>query len=100
MLLILGITSCNYTKHVPEGRYLLWDNTIYENDGRRAPSEPYTILKQRPTGHFMGINMDLAIYNWGNGSDSSFWSKVGEPPVVFDSSKARASSRQLQAYYF
>ncbi|MEQ9262606.1 MAG: BamA/TamA family outer membrane protein [Owenweeksia sp.] len=98
--MILGLGSCNYTKHVPEGSYILWDNTIYENNNGKAPSEAATILKQRPTGHLLGINMDLAIYNWGNGTDSSFWSRVGEAPVIFDSSKARASARQLQAYYF
>ncbi len=99
MVIILGSSACNYTKHVPEGRYLLWDNNVYEN-GKKAPSEAYSILKQRPTGHFLRINMDLAIYNWGNGTDSSFWSKVGEPPVVFDSAKAKTSAQQLQTYYF
>jgi outer membrane protein assembly factor BamA len=101
ILAVLSFTySCKYTKYVPEGKSILWENKIVLDSSKNASSAAYNILKQRPTPHYWILAPNLAIYNWGNGTDSSFFSKIGDPPVVFDSKKAEAGALQLQNYYF
>src|SRR5690606_1781801 len=60
-----------------------------------------SILKQRETKKFLWIFApEVAIYNWGDGTDSSFFSKIGTPPVIFDSVKAYRGAEQLQDFFF
>lgn len=100
-ILISFLSSCSYTRHVPEGSKILWDNEIKLDEGKSPPSTAYSILKQRPVGKFAKVvAMNLIIYNWGNGTDSSFFSKIGEAPVIYDEQKAKKGSVQLQNYFF
>lgn len=98
--LISLLSSCNYTRHVPEGKKILWDNDIILDEGKSAPSEAYSILKQRPAVHYLGLAPNLAIYSWGDGTDSSFFSKIGDAPVIYNEQKAHRGSEQLQNYFF
>ncbi len=99
--LISFLSSCSYTRHVPDGSKILWDNEIKLDQGKSPPSTAYSILKQRPVGKlFNVVAMNLIIYNWGNGTDSSFFSKIGEGPVIYDEQKAKKGSVQLQNYFF
>ena len=94
------MSSCSYTRHVPEGSKILWDNEIKLDEGK-APNAAYSILKQRPVGKFLNlVAMNLIIYNWGNGTDSSFFTKIGEAPVIYDEQKAKRGAEQLQNYFF
>lgn len=100
-LAVISFTySCKYTKHVPQDKSILWNNEITLDGNRNAPTAAYNILKQRPVPHYSFLAPNLAIYNWGNGSDSSFFSKVGDAPVIFDPAKAQTGAIQLQNYYF
>lgn len=86
---------------MPEGSKILWDNEIKLDHGKSAPTQAYGILKQRPVGKFLNVvAMNLIIYNWGNGTDSSFFSKIGEAPIIYDEQKAKRGSIQLQNYFF
>lgn len=86
---------------MPEGSKILWGNEIKLDQGKSGPTEAYSILKQRPVGKFLNLfAINLIIYNWGNGTDSSFFSKIGEAPVIYDEQKAKKGSVQLQNYFF
>ena len=99
---ILALQSCSYTKLVPENNSLLWKNTIFVNDQKGAPSEAENIIKQQPNKHFILSSMrpELGLYNWGNGNDSNFFSKIGEAPVIIDSARVTTGALQLQNWYF
>lgn len=99
-VLINLFTACNYTRHIPEDKQILWDNEIILDGDESAPSEAYSILKQRPVVHYWLMAPNLAIYNWGNGSDSSIFSKIGDAPVIFNAKKAERGSEQLQNFFF
>ena len=99
MALIL-LHGCSYTKYVPEGSYLLWKSEIKIKDGGRVESEASNILKQQPNRKILGIRPSLALYSWGDGTDSSFFGNFGNPPVILDTSKIERGARQLQNYYF
>ncbi len=102
--LFLLLHSCSYTKHVPEGQQLLMDNDIHVNGNKGASSKAQSILKQQPNsgiwvfGNF--ISPPLSIYNLGKGTDSSFFSKVGDAPVMLDTVQTRRGANQLETYYF
>lgn len=87
---------------MPEGRSLLWKNTIIVDGKKGAPSEAESILKQQPNSKlgFRFLRPNLAIYNWGNGNDSNFFAKLGEAPIILDSSKVATGASQLQDWYF
>lgn len=102
IILLAGFTlgSCSYTKYVAENELLLWDQKIKLADGGKPAYETENILKQQANASVLGLRTGLALYNWGNGTDSSFWGRVGSAPVIFDSLKTTRSSEQLQNFYF
>jgi hypothetical protein len=98
---IFGLYSCNSTKFIPEGKYLL-DKVNIESDipgYKRTELKPY--LKQQPNYKMFGLNKTMfQIYNWA-GRDSSKWinrflKKIGEEPVVFDSTLVDKSSSEFR----
>ena len=103
-LLLLFSQSCRYTRHVPEGRQLLMDNDIYVDGKKGAPAKAQSILKQQPNSGiwiFGGfISPALGIHSWGKGTDSSFFSKLGDAPVILDTLQTMRGASQLQTWYF
>lgn len=95
-----SLVSCHYTKHVPQDQRLLWDQDIREKDDKSAIKGAESILKQQPNQKILWSMPKVTIYNWGNGQDSSFFSRIGEAPVILDSIKTRKGAEQLQYYYF
>ena len=103
-LLFLIMQSCRYTKNVPENRQLLMDNDIHVNGNKAAPAKAYSILKQQPNsgiwvfGSF--VSPALGIHSWGKGTDTSFFSKLGDAPIILDTLQTRRGANQLQTWYF
>jgi hypothetical protein len=60
------MASCNVTKRVPEGEYLLVKNTIIVNDKKISSPEIYSYLNQKPNVRVAGIPFSLHLYNFGN----------------------------------
>ncbi|MDZ7847656.1 MAG: BamA/TamA family outer membrane protein [Owenweeksia sp.] len=89
---------------MPEGEKLLMDNDIYVNGKKGAPSAAANILKQQPNsgiwvfGAF--ISPALGVYSWGKGREGGVFSRVGDAPVILDTSQIARGSDQLQAWYF
>lgn len=111
MLLTTLWTSCDTTKHLKEGEYLLQSNTVE----LKSP-QPLTrkgelrdnlesIIAQKPNDRFMGMPTKLWIYNsryekYQKNPALLEQSRSAEPPVVFDSSLIRRSKQNMESYLF
>ncbi len=107
VILIALLSACSSTKHVPEGQYLLDKVTIAVQDSAghnvdeidRADLSTY--LRQTPNHKVLGfLKLQLATYSL-SGADTSKWynrwlRKIGQAPVIYDSTLTAASARQLQ----
>jgi len=95
LLIAFAVCSCSTTKLIPEGNYKLSSNTIrVQNDSSFKVStlEPY--LKQKPAGW----NPMNYVYHWSSGKGTKwdkFAEKLGQPPVIFDSTQVAASRKSL-----
>ena len=87
--------SCSTTRILPEGQERLSANRIRitNSDGLKV-SEISPYLKQTAKGWAPS----LCIYNWQNGEGKGwdrFATKLGKPPVVFDSTKVESSIENI-----
>ncbi len=92
--------SCSTTKVIPQGESRLKSNKIIVSNSKSYPaSELLPYIKQKPNSSFIfGWNPFLNIYNWQNGKGrgwDKFAVKVGQPPVIFDSSLVEKSKENL-----
>lgn len=98
---LLVVSSCNATKHVPNGKYLLNKVRIEVDDNSFNKKELKNYLRQTPNHEILGgVKFQLAIYNW-SGKDSTKWynkwvRKLGQAPVIYDPSLTEASKSQLR----
>ena len=66
IVLIVFLTvmvSCNATKRVPEGKYLLEKNTLVINDKKTSNQEIKNFLRQKPNQKVLGVPFSLHLYN-------------------------------------
>ena len=98
------LISCNTTKHVPEGQYLLNKVKIdvsEGNDGKFNKKEFHNYLRQTPNHEILGgAKFQLSIYNL-SGKDSTKWynkwlRRLGQAPVIYDPELTAASANQLK----
>jgi hypothetical protein len=96
--------SCTTTKFVPEGEYLLDKVTIKSDVPGHSGSELTPYLKQHPNFR-MSIfgKVMLHMYNWA-GKDSSlwinrFWKKIGDEPVIFDSTLVSRTNKEFEKLF-
>lgn len=61
--LLLLLYSCDATKHVPDGRYLLDKNEIKYEDEKLNNDEVNSIIRQQPNRKSFGIKLKLYTYN-------------------------------------
>lgn len=98
---LIVVSSCNATKHVPDGKYLLNKVNIEVDDNSFNKKELKNYLRQTPNHEILGgVKFQLAIYNW-SGKDSTKWynkwvRKLGQAPVIYDPSLTEASKSQLR----
>ena len=98
---LLVVSSCNATKHIPDGKYLLNKVRIEVDDNSFNKKELKNYLRQTPNHEILGgVKFQLAIYNW-SGKDSMKWynkwvRQWGQPPVIYDPSLTEASKSQLR----
>ncbi len=102
-VILSSLTSCNTTKHVPQGQYLLDNVNINITDKNRnvRKNELQSYLRQIPNHKVLGgLKLQLWFYNL-SGRDSTKWrnrwiQRVGTPPVIYDQELTNASVNQLQ----
>ena len=104
ILITVGLlVSCAETKYVPEGCYLL-DDVKVKIDGTYDDLNVGTmkgyIRQQSNARWFSLVKLPLKTYSL-SGRDTTKWinralRKMGEPPVLYDSTKAMFTSNDLQ----
>ena len=106
ILLILSIftlllSSCNVTKYVPDGQYLL-DNVVITTKEKELKETDFSIyLRQQPNLKlFNFIPFNLGLYSISS-PDTTLWinrflQKIGDAPVIYDSTLVHSSAAELK----
>ncbi len=104
MLLLPALLSgaCNSSRFVSKGNYLLDSVSIIVNDstGTIDKEEMTSYLRQLPNHKMLwSTKFRLGIYNLSGNDTTKWWNrwirKVGEPPVIYDSTLTMAGKEQL-----
>lgn len=102
LLAICVLTSCNATKFVPKGQYLLNNVKVEVEDTKDISSaELIKYVQQKQNTEILGFwKLQLGIYNTAS-LDTTKWTsknarKIGEAPVIFSPELADASCVQLK----
>lgn len=110
-IILLFLSSCNVTKQIPAGQSLLSTNEInilgVETDLINDfffKDELYAIPLQKPNKKTLGIKLSLGIWSYYNKKNVTKFTqfmkqKVGNEPILFDSTKLKNSVIAFQNYY-
>lgn len=128
LALILFLSSCDTTKWVPQGHYLLVKNTLHNEAKELTEQELNVLLKQKPNKRVLGMPLYLYLYNLRDPAkvarkrelkdslclvrneqrardslklktcDHTLRGRNGEAPVVLDSGLTARSVEQLERY--
>lgn len=102
-LLPFAFMACSPNKYIPEGSYML-DRTVVINEGKQKDINSSNLKNHiRQTGNTRWLSIakvPLATYSL-SGKDSTKWvnrvlKSMGEAPVIFDSTLAELSCKDLQ----
>lgn len=71
-----------------------------KSENSRFQEELLSLSKQKPNRKFLGLfKFYLGVYNlYYNKTDSKIKDKIGEPPVIYDSSLSKRSVKAMQQY--
>jgi outer membrane protein assembly factor BamA len=100
MACIIMLASCNTTRFVPEGKYLLNKITVKADDKSLKREELKLHIRQKDNLRILGVlKFHLGVYNLSSAKKDNDWLKrVGEAPVLYDEFQAQKSKDQLQIY--
>jgi len=92
--------SCNSTRFVPEGKYLLNKISIKTDDKNLKREELKTYVRQKENLRILGVlKFHLGLYNLSSAKKENDWLKrIGEAPVLYDVFQTQRSKSQLQIY--
>lgn len=95
MFIIILISSCNTTKFIPEGEYLLDKVSIEMDDKGVNESDLMPYIQQKPNS-----SSSVGIYNLVN-NDSNFFKKairkLGKPGIIYKETMQNLSVEELNA---
>lgn len=103
LTLVLGVTSCRLTKNVPDGSYLLNESEIKVQPKDISASELKSYTKQQPNIKILGFKFHLRMHNVprraeGNNGLGRWFKKVGEEPVILDTTLISQGTRNISLY--
>lgn len=104
LLSVLFMFSCNPTKYVPEGSYLLDKVDIKTDAPNITRNDLSDYVRQSPNSYVLGLfRMQLGIYNL-SGPDTTrwfnrTWRRIGQAPVIYDSVQTNISAQQILSYH-
>lgn len=97
------LAGCSSTRHVPKGSYLLDEVKIHLDDttGRLNSQDLMTYVRNQPNHKMLwATKFRLGIYNISGKDSTKWWNKwirkLGEAPVIFDSTATLSDAEQLQ----
>lgn len=100
LLIVLLLSSCTTTKHVPQNSFLLDEVKIVSDTLAISPSSLQKYLRQRPnTKWFNWLKIPLYIYSW-SGVDSTKWNnrllrRLGDAPTLYSSKETKRTQEEL-----
>jgi outer membrane protein assembly factor BamA len=103
VILIPLLFSCSPARHVPQGEYLLSRNHIDTKQKSNITDEQIeSYIVQTPNKRMIGTRFYLFLYNLSN-LEKEKWPhnwlrKIGEEPVIFDSTLAHTSVDQIKQF--
>jgi len=101
---VLLLASCNSTKYVPQGEYLL-DKVVIESDNKKyKSSELKSYLRQQPNFKIFGlVKWQLYFYSWSGRNEDRWLNKqirrMGEAPVIMDTLLIDQSADELTRFF-
>ena len=92
--------SCNSTKFVPEGKYLLNKISVKIDDKSIKRDQLKTHIRQKENLRILGVmKFHLWLYNLSSGKNENSWLKrIGEAPVLYDEFQTQRSREQLSIF--
>ena len=97
-MILMG--SCNTTRFVPEGKYLLNKISVKADDKNLKREELKNHIKQKENLRILGVlKFHLWMYNLSSGAKTNDWLKrIGEAPVLYDEFQTQKSKDELMKY--
>jgi len=101
LVFILLLSACRSTKYVPDGEFLLDNVSIKTDNPDIKHDELKDYLRQTPNAAVFGLfRMQLGVYDLA-GKDTAKWinrtlKRIGDPPVIYNSSLTSLTVQQLQ----
>lgn len=103
LILILLLSSCRLSRHVPKNEYLLNKVKIEVDSAGQGINEEelLTYLRQQPNHKMLwSARLRLSVYNMSGSDTTKWWNKwvrkIGEPPVIFDSTLTGIGAKQIR----
>src|SRR5450759_5261621 len=97
---IILFGSCNSTRFVPEGKYLLNRISVKADNKNLKREDLKNHIRQKENLRILGVlKFHLGMYNLSSGKKTNDWLKrIGEAPVLYDELQAKRSREQLKIY--
>lgn len=99
-LALFLFASCGPARHLNEDEKLLTKVKIRYEGKKEYADELYSLSRQKPNRKFLGLfKIYLGVYNlFYNKEDSKLKTKLGEAPVIYDSTLSERSKNLMHAY--
>ena len=100
-LLVMVLSSCSSTKHVPEDEYLLNRYKSKIDNPGLDKKELDSYIRPKPNRRILGLKFYLGLYNLSGKKDNGFnrWlRKIGEEPVLWNEYEVDKNSERLDLY--
>lgn len=108
LLMVILMSSCNITRFVPEGKYLVKKNAVVVEDNdddhdKIEKSKLSSFITLKPYRETFQTNLPTWIYyKWEKHQKSKIWAWMnktfGKEPVYYDPAGAKNSARQMMRY--
>ena len=102
--IILLLSGCNTTKYVPENERLLSKVKINNSENETSKQEIKLYIRQQENVKILGFwKLYLGIYNLSGQNEekgiNKWFRKIGEEPVIFDSTMIDVSLEQMKLFF-
>ena len=102
LVIVLVMISCNPTKNVPQGEYLLRSYEIKIDNKNISREQLKSYVQQRPNKKILGVRFHLWLHNSSNLEKNNWWNeglrKNGEEPVIWQQSRTSRTVEQLEFF--
>ena len=108
VVLVFMLMGCSATKYVPQADYLLKKNKLVVESKKNLTGDVGNLeieeyIQQRPNKKLFGVSAALGFYNATDTAKNNWWQrfwrdKMGEPPVILDSTLLTKSTKEIELY--